>query len=313
MDPRIIFKITALILYSLSAVIAISLLIVIYIHSRPIKAKVSMVLLCNTYLNLFLVSAIIIMMNAYAIDGSLNPSKPVGGRWCELRTYLSYVFFGALFYSFTLQALFRLFRIVFHRRKYLQSFTTCMVVIMIQWLIALLAVLPNLLLGDFEVLPNEQNCPIAFNNIRGQGLVTLNVFNNPLSILVTIYVYIIRYTRRPTAIQQQRQNSNQRDLAVLKRIIIVFLITASIGTPTTAVIFISLITNYRIPFLLDIQGLCTSLSIFVACVGSMWITPQTQQMFKLNRNQVHAHVSPVRAAPQTQVTHLVLLQKQNMK
>lgn len=293
MDPGIILKIIALVLYSFSALLAVSFLIIIYLHFRPIKANIPILLLCNTYLNLFIVSAMIIIMNAYAIYGSLNPSKRVGGRWCEIRTYLSYVCFGALFYSYVLQALFRLFRIVFYRKKYLQSFATCMISIIVHWLFVFLVVLPNLLLGDFQVLPNEQNCPIAFNNIRGQILLTLNVFSNPLSILLTIYMKIIRYTRRSVAMQQQQQNSNQRDLAVLKRIIIVFLINASIGTPTTAAIMISVVTNYHIPYLLDIQGLCTSLSIFIACLTSMWITTQTQQIFRLGRNQVRSHTITV--------------------
>lgn len=310
MDVGIFLKSAGLIFYSSNAILGLSFLIKIYIHLRPLRSNVSVLLVCNTYLNICLVSTIMTMMHVYAITSALNPSNPIGGRWCELRTYISYVCFSALFHSFVLQALFRLFRIVFYRRKNLQSFSVSMFGILIQWLLASLLILPHLLLNDFEVLPNEYNCSISFENIRGQLMATLNTFSNPLSVVLAIYAYIIRYTRRAVAMQQQQQNSNKRDLAVLKRIIIVFLMVAGIGMPTSALILVAVITHRPVPFSMDIQGLCISLGLFIATISMIFTVPQIQQIFRRNRNQLQPQTQAFQVSLSKDITKTAYLKSQ---
>jgi hypothetical protein len=276
-------------LYSLSFLISITMIILISIRIRPIKSNIPILLTCNTYFTSFLVSFIMLLMYSYNLCGNLDPSMSFGGRWCQIRTYLTHVCFCSLYYSFVLQAIFRLFRIVLHKYKMLRSFNVCIFGIILQWFISFLCILPNILLNDFQYLPLEYNCWIAFKNIRGLIMVMLTIYNNPLTIIFTIYTQIIRYTRRPTQIQQRRQNSNKRDLIILKRIVILVFIIVGIGLPTAGVVLIYIITHYVTPYAYHIQGLSISLGVLVASVSLIFVTPQIKHIFQQRPGQVGPH------------------------
>jgi hypothetical protein len=226
-------------LYSLSFLICITMIILIFIRIRSIKSNVPLLLTCNTYFNALLVSSIMVLMYSYNLQGNLDPSISFSGRWCQIRTYFTHVCFCALYHSFVLQAIFRLSRIVFYRHKILQSFGVFILTIIIQWILSFLFILPNLLLGDFQYLPLEYNCWIAFQNIRGLIMVMLTIYNNPLFIIFTIYTQIIRYTHRKAHILQRRRKSNKRDITILKRIVILNFIIIGIGLPTAGIVLIS--------------------------------------------------------------------------
>ncbi|CAF1461178.1 unnamed protein product [Adineta ricciae] len=229
-----------------------------------------------------------LLMYSYNLHGNLDPSISFGGRWCQIRTYLAHVCFCALYYSFVLQAIFRLFRIVFYRHKIFQSFGMFCIAVFLQWVISFLWILPNLLLDDFKYLPMEYNCWISFENLRGLIMVTVTIFNNPLSIIFTIYTQIIRYTRRSSEMQQRRQHSNKRDLLILKRIVILIFIIVGIGLPTVIIVIIYICTKYVVAFAYHIQGLSISLGVFIASISLIFITPQIQEVLQ-NQARVRPH------------------------
>jgi hypothetical protein len=289
MNASVILAGIGLCFYSLSFIICITMIILISLRIRPLKSNVAILLTCNTYFNSLLVSSIMLLMYSYNLSGNLDPSILYGGRWCQIRTYFAHVCFCALYYSFVLQATFRLFRIVFYKHKILQSFGVFILAIILQWILSFLVILPNILLNDFQYLPLEYNCWIAFQNIRGLVMVMLNIYNNPLSIIFTIYTQIIRYTRRTAQTQQRRINSNRRDIAILKRIVILVSIIVGIGLPTVVIVLIYLISNYVTPFAYHIQGLSISFGVLVASISLVFITPQMQKIFKKSQAQVRPH------------------------
>jgi hypothetical protein len=233
-------------------------------------------------------------MYSYNLRGNLNSSISFGGRWCEIRTYIAYVCFCSLFYSFVLQAIFRLFRIVFYKHKRLQSFGVFLIAITLQWILSFLFILPHLLLDDFQYLPTEYNCWFGFQNTRGLIMITIILYNNPLTIIFTIYTQIIRYTRRVTQIQQARQQANRRDLIILKRIVILVFIIAGIGLPTVVIVLIYMITKYLMPYAYHLQGLSLSLGVLITSVSLIFITARIRQIF--THNQVRVHPQRIRVA-----------------
>ena len=294
MDLAVVLSGLGLALYAMSFLICITMITLIVHRIRPLRANVAIFLVCNTYLCCFLVSAMMLLMYSYTLRGNLDPSAFFGGHWCRMRTYLANVSFGSLYYSFVLQAVFRLFRIVFYRHKFLQSFGACIIGIAMQWILTFLFVLPNLLFDDFQYLAFEYNCWIAFQNIRGLLIAMAVLFNNPLSIIFTIYTQIIRYTRRTAHRNRGRKTANQRDLAVLKRILILVLIIVVIGLPTVVVILIYMISNQVIPYAYHIQGLSIALGVLMASVSLVFVTPQIQQMFTQTQTQIHPHQTMTR-------------------
>jgi hypothetical protein len=230
-----------------------------------------------------------LLMYSYNLQGNLDSSISFGGRWCQIRTYFAHVCFVAFYYSFVLQATFRLFRIVFYKQRILQSFGVFVLAIIIQWILSFLFILLNLLLNDFKYLSSEYNCWIAFENIRGLIMVMMTIYNNPVVIIFTIYTQIIRYTRRAVHVQLRRQKSNKRDIIILKRIVILAFITVGIGLPTAIIVLIYLITKYVIPFAYHIQGLSISFGVLVGSISLVFITPQIQKVFTRNQAQVRPH------------------------
>jgi len=120
-------------------------------------------------------------------------------------------------------------------------------------------------------------------------MVTLFIYNNPLTIIFTIYTQIIRYTRRIVHVKQRRLKSNQRDLIILKRIVILVFIIVGIGLPTFIIVFIDIITQSIVPFAYHIQGLSISLGVLIGSVSLVFVTPQIQKVFYQNQAQVRPH------------------------
>lgn len=307
MDLAIVLGGIGVALYSTSFLVSFTMLILICVRIRPLKSNVSMLLICNTYLNAGLVSSIMLMMYTYNLLGNIHAAASFDGRWCEIRAFFTLVCFCSLYYSFVLQAVFRLFRIVFYRHKALQSVGVGIIAVTLQWVLAFLSILANILLHDFQYLPTEFNCWIAFQNIRGLIMVTIMIFNNPLTIIFNIYMQIIRYTRRTAQMQQRRQNANKRDLAVLKRIVILVFVIVGMGLPTVVVVLIYIITQSVIPYAYHIQGLCIALGVLTASICLVFVTPQIQQIFTKSRTRIRPHetvmvyVNQLNAIDQTQV------------
>ena len=284
MDPAIILKGAGIFILSVNIILNVSILSLLYIHFRPLKSNIPMLLVCNTYFNLVIVSMIMLMMYGHALHNNIIYTLPTNDWWCQFRTFISYVGFCALFYSFVLQSLFRFFRIVLYRWKIFQSPKVYYVGILIQWVVSFLCILPNLLMKDYRILVNEYSCAIDLRNIRGLILAFSNTFTIPVSIVFIMYTYIILYTRRVTNMSQQRKSSNSRDLVVVKRIILVLLSIITIGLPTTVLIITSLVTNITIPFSYDIQSLLIIIGIPVASISLIFVMPQTKELFKRQRN-----------------------------
>ncbi len=62
----------------------------------------------------------------------LNLSSWLENRWCPIRAYITYACFCAGYYSYILQAIFHLFRVVSHKKQILQSLRIFLIVIIAQ-------------------------------------------------------------------------------------------------------------------------------------------------------------------------------------
>ena len=81
-------------------------------------------------------------------------------------------------------------------------------------------------------------------NLRGVLWVFCIAYGNPLLLLSLIYLRITVYLRRQSSIQtfmiRQRQ---QRDLIVIRRILITVSLLMALGIPAIVILLISYITN----------------------------------------------------------------------
>jgi hypothetical protein len=217
---------------------------------------------------------------AYGVYGNLHPSISFDDYYCQLRSYINYVFICAFYYSCALQAIFRLFRVVFPKHKILQSRLVFTIAIAIQWVIPVFYILAYLLLGNFEYHPDISSCWLSFKNIRALSIAMAFVYGTPLIIMGIIYVCIIRYVRQAVYTQKIRQNANKRDLLIVKSMLVLILIAMGIGIPTGVLLIIYMITNYLPSLAYHIQALSLTTGLLMKSIALRFITPQVRKMLK---------------------------------
>ncbi len=264
----------------LSCLISILILIIIFIYIRPSLSNVSILLTCNTYLSIILFCFTLLDIGGRSLYGHINPSISFAGRWCEIRTYFSHVCFCTFYYSFALQAIFRLFRVVFYKKKILQSFGMFLIAIILQWILSFLFIFPHLLLNDFQYQSLDYNCWISFKNIRGMLVATLSIYGGPLFIIFIIYTYILQYSRRTIRVGRKQRKANKRDVIILKRIVILLLFLIMIGVPTLSILVTYMITGYLTPLVYDIQAVNISIGLVTTPIVLVFITPKIRNIFR---------------------------------
>ena len=228
-----------------------------------------------------------LLIMCYGLYADLYSSISVNDYYCELRSYINYVFICAFYYSCALQAVFRLFRVVFPKQKILQSSHVFITATIIQWIIPILYILAYLLNQDFEYHPEINSCWLSFKNIRALSIAMAFVYGTPLILVSLIYVWIIRYIRQTSQTEVVRQIANKRDLVIVKRIIILVLINMGIGIPTAFLLIIYMITNSLTSLAYHIQALSLTTGLFIESIALGFISPQIRNVFKINRRQVN--------------------------
>ncbi|CAF3882186.1 unnamed protein product [Adineta steineri] len=189
---------------------------------------------------------------------------------CTFRGYLGYVGTALFLYSFTLQAIYRYITVVHIAHVSWQSARVQIVLIVISWILAILLFLPWLFTGAITYSVDDQVClvllqlsvPVIYNMFF--------VYLIPVSIIVLIYIKLVKYVREMSirATSTQTMFQARRDLVVVRRIIIIIMILLTLGFPYVIFILISFVTkppkyHLRIAlFLLDLSQTLIMMTIF---------------------------------------------------
>jgi hypothetical protein len=291
-----IFDVIVLVFCSSSCLVSLITLILIFIRVRPLLSSVPVLLTCNTYITVAGSSFMTLLIMIYSMYTELNPSVLFDDYYCQIRSYVNYVFISGFYYSCALQAVFRLCRVVFPKYKILQSRPVFIMVIIMQWLIASFYILAYLLSKDFEYQPDIGSCWLSFKNIRALSIAMAFVYGSPLIVMGLVYAFIIRYVRQTIQTQQRRQNANKRDLLIVKRIIILVLIAMGIGIPTAFLLIIYIITKDLTSMAYHIQALSLTTGLVIESVALGLITPKVRKLFQVDRRRVEP-VMALRVVP----------------
>jgi hypothetical protein len=268
---------------TLAVLISASMIWFMLFHQRPRETDQTAHLLCiNMYVSLGIGCSIMLDMYCHTIYGHLHPRISLDGHWCYIRAYLFYVSGCSFFYSYLLEAIYRLCRIVFHTKPFLQSFRLYICGIIIQWIFSFLQVIPVYLLGTFEYLHDDFHCQIALSNIRGLLIGLALVHMIPISLTTICYIFTAIYIRKcSTTVKTTRQrNSDRRDYLVLKRIFILLSVMIASGMPQLG---ISLHYQYfgYLPFWsTQFQWLTATFSILSVAVILIFLSPNLQRFWR---------------------------------
>ena len=285
MDLLLIFNIVFLLGSTLVFSISFAILGLIFRFDRPTTADVSLLLTCNTYLSMIVMSATLFDFCGHNLYGYIHPTVSFAGQWCEIRAYVLHGSFCAFYYSFVLQAIFRLFRVLFYRKKVLHSFGLFLIATIFKWMLSFVLVLFTSLSGDFVYHPFDYSCWVSFRNVRGVLIGTAYIYATPLSIIFTSYVLILRHVRRVNSQQTQcrQQRANKRDMVVVKRLILLLLFLILIALPGQLVFVVYLVTGYLTPWVNHIQMTSLPLGVAMTAINLALVTPRVRNTFKRQR------------------------------
>ncbi|CAF0760033.1 unnamed protein product [Adineta ricciae] len=282
-----ILSIISLVHGSITLIICCIVLIGIAYHSyhyhRGMKRteKVTLVLSANIYFFILIFMAILIVNNTqtligdmYGVDFSTNRSL------CIFKGYSIISICCATYNSFVIQALYRLFRIVYHNYQRVQLYWFYLIITPIQLAAGFLFMSPVVIWHGITYVPNDYYCMIQFTNFRVTMWSSFNAYGIPIVCLLMIYtritLFIRNHSAHQTSIVKQRQN---RDLVAVQRIIVSVGILLTLGLPTVIFLFILLITNFEHPLLNRTMWLDLEVSMVILSVGMVWMTPQLKNIF----------------------------------
>jgi hypothetical protein len=268
--------------------VSLMILSLICTRIRPLRTNIPLILTCNTYLVSLISSLIFLKECAQTIYGILHSPISFDSPYCHIDGYFIYISFGNVFYSLTLQAIFRLLRIVYYQKRSLRSLRIFTIAIVIQWILVLLINLPFIFLHDFEYIPSEYRCQISYTNLRASIMVLLIEYVIPSNIMFSIYIYIIRYIRRTNrGMANRQQQTIRRDMIVIKQTLILFTILQIFSTPLVVLWLLYAIVNYLTPLSYQLQSMTVAFSQVSIPIVLAFSTPQIREQFKRRRGRVH--------------------------
>ncbi|UJR26705.1 hypothetical protein I4U23_008021 [Adineta vaga] len=250
-------------------------------HKSTVKGdRIAHMLCINMYVSLFIGCAIVLDIYCYTLYGHLYINVSFDGQWCYIKAYLFYVSGCGFFYSYLLQAIYRLCRIVLYRKPALQSFRLYVYGIIFQWILSFIQVIPVFLLQTFEYLPHDYHCQIAIHNIRGLLIGLSLVHTIPISLTTISYVYTMIYIRKVSAkVKTIRQLANdRRDFLILKRIFIVLTILIASGMPAFGIGLYVQFSGHLPFWSTQFQWFSATFSMLIVSVILIFISPNLRKI-----------------------------------
>lgn len=235
-------------------------------------------------------------------------------EFCAIWGLFYDLFQCTIYHSYYLQAFYRLCRVVFYKKKYLLSNSLFLMLIISQWLILILVLLPPILLNWYARLPTESFCLVPYTNLLAESYHIFIIYVIPLICIAVIYIWITTFIRRSSqaaairlaATQRQR---NIRDLTVIRRIILLISVLFVLRFPTIILTVYAVLKNNIYEYTYSIVGLITSLCMIFIGLMMIHITPQLRNnlviysMFRDNRVASGNSVQPRAMAHSTTTNH----------
>jgi hypothetical protein len=157
-----------------------------------------------------------------------------------------------------------------------------MMLIIGQWSITILILLPPICLSWYVRLPTDEYCLVPYTNLLAESYHIVMIYMIPLVFITTVYIWIttfIRYSSPALSIRlaaNQRQR-NLRDLTVIKRIIILISVLVALRFPTVIFMIYAVTVGHLYRFTFSIVGLITSVCMIFIGLMMIYITPQLRK------------------------------------
>ena len=255
--------------------------VMVYRTRRELK-DISVLLTCNTCFAALLTCLTVSVMTS---SNLFWPFLLVDMKFCFAWGLFYDIFECSIYHSYCLQAFYRLCRVVFYKKKFLLSYNLYLILISVQWSWILALLLPPVFVNWYARLPTENYCLVPYTYIVAEVYHILVLYLIPLLCIGGTYFWITTFMRQTNrtstmiiaAIQRQR---NQRDLTVIKRIIMLVSILVTLRFPTIIFLVYALIVGDLYPFTYGIVGVITSVCLIFIGIITIYITTQLKKQWK---------------------------------
>jgi len=184
------------------------------------------------------------------------------------------------FYTFALQAIFRLRCTLYQRQVKLHSFRRYVILSISLWILTLFELLPSFLIGDVEYIDYDHHCQFAPTNIRGSITVYSIGFLVPFGLTVFCYIWILFCIREQTAalININQQASIRRNRIILKRLVILLIFMTMVAAPHALIPIAYSIIGYLPLWIVSLEWMSTSLAIVLFSIILVFISPHLKKL-----------------------------------
>ncbi|CAF1390821.1 unnamed protein product [Rotaria sordida] len=221
------------------------------------------------------------------------------------------IFECAMYYSYCIQGFYRLCRIVFYKKKYLVAQSLYIGLIIGQWILVFGLLLPPILMQWYIRLPTERYCLIPYTNIAAEIYHIMFLYIIPVLCIGISYGWITIFMRQKSQTSLvvaavNRRHRNERDLVIIKRIILLVFILVLLRFPTIGLMIYGVMAQDLYPLTYGIIGIFTAVCLGSIGISTIYVTPQLRKQF-LNtfihlRNRIHIGQTPMNQTGPTTAT-----------
>jgi hypothetical protein len=278
--PGLILGILNWSLIFLATFVYLLIFLMVYRCRRELK-DISLLLTCNTCLaGLLTCLTVSVMISSNLFAGFLL----VDMKFCFAWGLFYDIFECSIYHSYCLQAFYRLCRVVFYTKRFLLSYNLYLILIVVQWSWILALLIPPVFVGWYARLPTENYCLVPYTYIVAEVYHIMVLYLVPLICIGVTYLWITNFMRQTNrastlviaAVQRQR---NQRDLTVIKRIIMLVSILVTLRFPTIIFLIHAVITGGLYPLTYGVVGVITSACLIFIGIITIYITTQLRKQF----------------------------------
>ena len=209
-----------------------SLLIIFIIVNNRQRHSVSNLLVCHTSGIISLYAFLFFWMSVYGI----REGWPLKQTACTFRGYTFAALSSATCYSYVIQALSRLFFVIFSKYRFLLTYRVHYGLIAGTWLVSGVIPIEPFFYNGYQYEEESRLCLATSRQFHTSFYIIIMVFIIPLNIVIVIYGVIFNHIRHSTnrVSPFSQQNSNlhgKRELKVLLNIIIQLAVLSFCGIP----------------------------------------------------------------------------------
>ncbi|CAF3325263.1 unnamed protein product [Rotaria sp. Silwood2] len=208
---------------------------------------------------------------------------------CSLRAYIHHSTIAAVHHSFVLQGIEKYAKI--KRLTLLNSQHSKILIVLIQWIFDFIFGLPVYVTGNMPKLRTENSCFVSLTNVGTLIYLFTITFIISDIILSILYRRLVHYVHQASLRVHGNQQQMKRDLAVVRRVVLLNSQLALVGIPSLIFIIFSMVRPDLSPMkLMRLLLLNTNAAFCPMLIILFWITPNLRQCLIQLRNQAQQYI-----------------------